>query len=60
MAAAPDMYEALKSILEERLMCHETEAAHIPPEIELAYKAVSKAEDKDKDVMGSLKKMMTS
>jgi hypothetical protein len=44
ISAAPDMYEALKAIIAKRTECHESETAYIPPEIELAYKAISKAE----------------
>ena len=43
IAAAPDMYEALQAIIDKRMECHETEAALIPHEIELAYKALAKA-----------------
>lgn len=46
IAAAPDMYEALKVIIQKRNEAHETEAAYIPPEIEQAYKALAKAEGK--------------
>jgi len=44
ISAAPDMYEALKATIARRMECHETESAYIPPEIELAYKALAKAE----------------
>jgi len=46
IAAAPDMYDALEAIIAKRTESHETEAAYIPPEIELAYKAKAKAEGK--------------
>jgi hypothetical protein len=42
--SAPDMYEALKAIIAKRTECHESETAYIPPEIELAYKAIEKSE----------------
>ena len=42
-----DMYEALKGIIQRRRNeCHETEAAYIPPEIDAAYKALTKAAEK--------------
>jgi len=47
IASAPDMYEALKAILNKRVECHETESSYISPEIELAYRAIAKAEGKD-------------
>ena len=44
IAAAPEMYKALKAIIAKRMECHETESASIPSEIETAYKALAKAE----------------
>ena len=47
ISAAPDLYYALKAILNKRVECHETESSYIPPEIEMAYKVIEKAEGKD-------------
>ena len=38
------MYTALKAVVTRRMESHETEAAYVPPEIELAYKALAKAD----------------
>lgn len=46
ISSAPDLYYALKAILDKRMECHETESSYIPPEIEMAYKAIAKAEGK--------------
>lgn len=44
IAASPLMFEALKAIINRRMENHETEATYIPPEIDLVYKALAKAE----------------
>lgn len=38
-----DTHETLKAIVDKRMECHETEAAYIPPEMELAYKVLARA-----------------
>lgn len=47
ISSAPDLYCALKAILDKRMECHETESSYIPPEIEMAYKAIAKVEGKN-------------